>query len=97
MEVHAVPVMGQGGHLPLPVLQEGHGPEGHEHAEEDCAWVVKQVAQLQCRQYIQLKYLCILMKNEYKQVRWQMFVTLAMVHVSDMFQALHVLQRGHIR
>lgn len=48
MEVHAVPVMGQGGHLSLPVLQERYGPEGHEHTEEDCTWVVKQVAQLQC-------------------------------------------------
>lgn len=41
MEVHAVPVMGQGGHLSLPVLQEGYSPEGHEHTEEDCTWVVK--------------------------------------------------------
>lgn len=49
MEVHAVPVMGQGGHLSLPVLQECYCPEGHEHTEEDCAWVVKQVAQLQGR------------------------------------------------
>lgn len=41
MEVHAVPVMGQSGHLSLPVFQEGYGPEGHEHTEEDRAWVVK--------------------------------------------------------
>lgn len=41
MEVHAVPVMGQGGHFSLPVFQKGHSPEGHEHTEEDCTWVVK--------------------------------------------------------
>lgn len=46
MEVHAVPVVSQRGHLPLPVLQEGDGPEGHEDAEEDGAWVVEQVAHL---------------------------------------------------
>lgn len=41
VKVHAVPVMGQGGHLSLPVLQEGYSPEGHEHTEEDRTWVVK--------------------------------------------------------
>lgn len=46
MEVHAVPVVSQRGHLPLPVLQEGDGPEGHEDAEEDGARVVEQVAHL---------------------------------------------------
>lgn len=46
MEVHAVPVVSQCGHLPLPVLQEGDGPEGHEDTEEDGPRVVKQVAHL---------------------------------------------------
>lgn len=41
VKVHAVPVMGKGGHLTLPVLQKGDCPKGHEHTEEDCAWVVE--------------------------------------------------------
>lgn len=52
VEVHAVPVMSQRGHLSLPVLQEGNGPEGHEDTEEDGARVVKQVAQLPHTQHI---------------------------------------------
>lgn len=28
---------------------------------------------------------------------WDDVITLAMVQISDMFQALHVLHRGHIR
>lgn len=47
VELHAVPVMSQGHHLSLPVFQETDGPEGHENAEEDSPWVVKQVSQLQ--------------------------------------------------
>lgn len=47
VELHAVPVMSQGDHLPLPVFQEADGPEGHENAEEDRSRVVKQVSQLQ--------------------------------------------------
>lgn len=50
MEVHAVPAMGQSGHFSLPVFQECYSPEGHEHTEEDCAWVVKEVSQLQRRE-----------------------------------------------
>lgn len=41
MEIHAVPVVGQSGHLSLPVFQKGDSPEGHEDTEEHCAWVVK--------------------------------------------------------
>lgn len=41
VEIHTVPVVGQSGHLSFPVLQEGDSPEGHEHTEEDSAWVVK--------------------------------------------------------
>lgn len=95
MEVHAVPVMGQGGHLSLPVLQEGYGPEGHEHTEEDRTRVVKQVAQLQCNQSASTLSLFAL-RNWGSDMNWK-FITLAMVQMSDMFQALHVLQRGHIR
>ncbi|XP_039374660.1 anoctamin-7-like isoform X3 [Mauremys reevesii] len=47
LEVHAVPVMSQRGAFPLPVLQEGHGPEGHEDAEENRPGVIKQVPDLQ--------------------------------------------------
>ena len=47
MEVHTVPVVCQGGHLAFPELQERDSPEGHEDTEEHCAWMVKQVAQLQ--------------------------------------------------
>lgn len=46
MKIHAVPVVSQRGILTLPVLEEGDGPEGHEHAEEHCARVVKEVAHL---------------------------------------------------
>lgn len=99
MEVHAVPVMSQRGHLPLPVLQEGHSPEGHEDAEEDCPWVVKQVSHLQTvRVHTETNkhQLSVCLYSDYKLV-FSKFFTFAMVQISDMFQALHVLQRGHIR
>lgn len=41
MEIHAVPMMGQSSHLALPELQKGHGPEGHENAEEHGTGVVE--------------------------------------------------------
>lgn len=47
LEVHAVPVMGQGCILSLPILQESDRPEGHEDAKEDRSWVVKQIPNLE--------------------------------------------------
>lgn len=46
LEVQAVPVVGQGGTLALPVLQESDSPKRHEDAEEDSPWVVEEVAHL---------------------------------------------------
>lgn len=95
VEVHAVPVMSQSRHLSFPVLQKRYSPEGHEYAEEHSTRVVEQIPQLWHRKYNSWAFR--LMKRAGSCLKLWMFVTLAMVQMSDMFQALHVLQSGHIR
>lgn len=47
--VRAAPAVGQRGALALPVLQQQHGPQRHEHAEEHGAAVVEEPAGLRAR------------------------------------------------
>lgn len=47
--VRAAPAVGQRGALALPVLQQQHGPQRHEHAEEHGAAVVEEPAGLRGR------------------------------------------------
>lgn len=47
LKVRAVPAVRQSRTCPLPVLQEGDGPQRHEDTEEHCSSVIKQQSHLQ--------------------------------------------------
>lgn len=94
LEVHAVPVMGQGRILPLPILQETDRPEGHEDAKEDRSWVVKQIPNLQDAIWEGEQGSAM---GGHSQGWASTPPTFAMGQISAMYQVLQVSHRGHIR